>query len=129
MVLKFDEYIKLNEGLGNINTKEEKTDFGTVWYYDAEDGSFRFAVYQYDDDPDTVYLANVFVKDESRGQGKGNAILKNAELIAKDRNASTICLKVKNDSFVHKWYERNGYFYLEEDDEDPTFIWMKKEIS
>ena len=117
------------EGLGNINTKEEKTDFGTVWYYDAEDGSFRFAVYQYDDDPDSLYFSNLFVKEENRGNGIGNVILKHIDDIAKEKDAARIILRVKKESFVQKWYERNGYTYIEDDQEEPGFVWMKKQIS
>lgn len=117
------------EGLGNINTKEEKTDFGTVWYYDAEDGSFRFAVYQYDDDPDSLYFSNLFVKEENRGNGIGNVILKHIDDIANEKNATRIILRVKKESFVQKWYERNGYTYIEDDQEEPGFVWMEKQIS
>lgn len=119
----------LSPVLGNVNTREEKTDFGTVWYYDAEDGSFRFAVYQYDDDSDTLYFSNLFVSEDKRGQGTGNVILKQIDDIAKEKGVSTICLRVKKDSFVRSWYERNGYTYIEDDQEEPEFVWMNKQIS
>ena len=123
-ILEYEEFV-----LGNVNTREEKTDFGTVWYYDAEDGSFRFAVYQYDDDPDTLYFSNLFVNEDQRGNGTGNRILKQVDEIAKEKGVSTICLRVKKDSFVHRWYERNGYIYIEDDQEEPGYVWMNKQIS
>ena len=34
--------------------RHKKTDFGDVWYVNAADGTYRFAVYKYDDDDDTI---------------------------------------------------------------------------
>ena len=64
-------------------TTHKKTDFGDVWYVNADDGSFRFAIYRYDDDSGTVYLSNVFVREESRGKGYGNCILDIVDKVAK----------------------------------------------
>lgn len=111
-----------------VITKYDKTDFGEVWYVNAVDKSFRFALYKYDDDADTIYLSNVFVKKDKRGQGYGNVILNSAEKTAKKMGASIICLKVKNGSFAHQWYVRHGYTDFTNDEEDPSYIWMKKEI-
>jgi GNAT superfamily N-acetyltransferase len=111
-------------------TTHKKTDFGDVWNINATDGTFRFAIYRYDDDTDTVYLSNVFVKKERRGQGYGNAILDTVDNIAKGMGATAICLTVKKDSFAHQWYERHGYEYLS-DNNDKDFanhIWMKKVV-
>lgn len=49
-----------------VTTKHEKTDFGDVWYMTSEpEGIFRFAIYRYDDDRETIYLSNVFVGTET----------------------------------------------------------------
>lgn len=112
----------------NTITTHEKTDFGDVWYVNADDGSFRFAIYRYDDDSDTVYLSNVFVCDESRGKGYGNCILDTTDNVAKEMDTKTIGLKVKKGSFAHQWYGRHGYSYLTDDEENPQFVWMTKSI-
>ena len=78
---------------------------------------------------DTVYLANVLVRKEVRGQGYGNAILEATDKIAKEMGASAICLTVKKGSFAHQWYERHGYEYLsdnEDEELDTDYVWMKK---
>lgn len=112
-----------------ITTKHEKTDFGDVWHILSEpQGIFRFAIYRYNDDKETIYLSNVFVDEEHREQGLGNSILNAADNIAKKLNAKTICLKVKRNSFVHEWYGRHGYSDLSVDEEEPQFIWMIKNI-
>ena len=109
--------------------RHKKTDFGDVWYVNAADGTYRFAVYKYDDDDETIYLSNVFVKEDSRRQGYGNEILTSAENYAKRLNASVICLKVLSGSDVHRLYKRHGYEDLEKDEEERGYMWMKKELN
>ena len=108
--------------------KHKKTDFGDVWYVNAIDGTYRFAIYKYDDDDDTIYLSNVFVKEDSRRHGYGNEILTAAEDYARKFNASTICLKVLSGSDVHRWYKRHGYEDIEKDEEERGYMWMKKDM-
>ena len=114
----------------NTTTTHRKTDFGDVWNINATDGTFRFAIYRYDDDTDTVYLSNVFVKEESRGKGYGNVILDIVDKVAKGMGATAICLTVKKGSFAHQWYERHGYedFCDNEDEDYVGHIWMKKQL-
>lgn len=112
-----------------VTTKHEKTDFGDVWYITSEpEGIFRFAIYGYDDDRETIYLSNIFVGKEYRKNGLGTIILNVADDVAKKLKANTICLKVKQDSFSHDWYGRYGYLDLSVDDEEPQFIWMSKNV-
>lgn len=92
------------------------------------DKLMRFSIYRYDDDKDTIYLAGVFVDESIRGQGRGNEILSLADDIARMMGAKTICLKVKKDSFTHKWYARHGYTDIETDTEDTSYEWMKKDV-
>lgn len=116
------------ENVVNISTREEQTDFGKVWYVNSSDGAFRFAIYRYDDDIETVYLSNVFVSKAKRGQGYGNIILNATDNIAREMDAKSICLKVKKDSFVHEWYTRHGYTDIEIDTDDTSYEWMKKDV-
>ena len=109
--------------------RHKKTDFGDVWYVNAADGTYRFAVYKYDDDDETIYLSNVFVREDSRRQGYGNEILTSAEDYAKRLNASVICLKVLSGSDVHRWYKRHGYEDLEKDEEERGYMWMRKVLN
>ena len=111
-----------------IVERHKKTDFGDVWYVNAIDGTYRFAIYKYDDDKDTIYLSNVFVKEESRRQGYGNEILNAAEDYARKMDASVICLKVLSGSDVHRWYKRHGYVDLEKDEEERGYMWMRKDM-
>ena len=112
-----------------ITTKYVKTDFGEVWHITSEPkGIFRFVIYRYDDDRETVYLSNVFVGKKCRQKGLGTIILNTADKVTKKLKANTICLKVKQDSFVHDWYGRHGYIDLSVDNEEHQFIWMSKSV-
>ena len=110
-----------------VTTKYKKTDFGDVLYITSK-GIFRFVTYRYDDDKETVYLSNVFVNKKYRKNGLGTIILNVANNIAKKLKANTICLKVKQNSFVHDFYERHGYIDLSTDGEEPQFVWMSKSV-
>ena len=96
-----------------------------VHYYNGDD--YRFALYVYNDEPETVYLENVFVYKKSRGHGIGNNILTIAEQEVVKMDADILCLKCLKDSWVHNWYKEHGF----EDlclDNNPKFMWMKKDI-
>ena len=110
-----------------VATKHEKTDFGDLWYMlSVPKDIFRFAIYRYDDDKETIYISNVFVSKEHRKLGLGNNILNIADKVAKKLKANAICLKVRQETFVHEWYGRHGYSDLSVDEEEPQFIWMAK---
>ena len=58
-VLTQDEYKNIVPDNMGVFTSYEKTDFGEVWYMTSDPkGIFRFAIYRYDDDRDTIYLSN-----------------------------------------------------------------------
>lgn len=115
--------------LGNyIDVQEYNEDFGTVWKIQAIDHSFRFAIYMYDDDKDTMYLSNIFVKRSERNQGIGDSILLSADELAKRMYTKQVVLTVKEDSFMHEWYKRRKYKDLEKNQERPGYIWMIKEL-
>ena len=82
----------------------------------------RFAFYQYDDD--TLYLSSVFVEECNRKHGYGAKILKAAEEVAKTFGISKIRLKVETNSWMEKWYKRNGYEYLTS---EGKYDWLEKQ--
>lgn len=105
-------------------TKVKKTNWGKICFINEE--TYSFAVYTYDDDPSTLYLANVYVVQEKRGEGLGNQILRMAEEIAKKMGRKEIYLQAKRNSDVHKWYKRHGYVDVEPGDRN--LEWMKKTV-
>lgn len=63
----------------------------SVRYYNGE--NYRFALYVYSDEPDIIYLSNVFVDKDSRGRGLGNGILQKAEIEARKMGGVYLRLK------------------------------------
>lgn len=106
--------------------REEKTDFGRIW---KKDGSrMRMALYVYDDEPSVAYLSNVFVDEDARGMGIGNAMLAEAEAKAVAEGCSEMRLWCKPGSFAWRWYARHGYSYMCDKEDEPGMIWMYKSL-
>ena len=104
----------------NLQSKQE-------WSEDwrEEDIQTRFAFYTYKDDPSVLYLSNVFVEETSRNHGFGTRILRAAEKVAEAIGATTISLKVKQNSPVNAWYRKNGYGYVAFED---GYDWLEKNL-
>lgn len=90
-----------------------------------EDIQTRFAFYTYKDEDGVLYLSNVFVEETSRNHGFGTRILRAAEKVAETIGATTICLKVKQDSPANAWYRKNGYGHVAFED---GYDWLEKNL-
>ena len=78
----------------------------SVRYYNSE--NCRFALYAYSDEPDIIYLSNVFVSKDCRGRGFGNNILQKAEENARAIGGSYLRLKKKKKNWVHVSYKKHA---------------------
>lgn len=113
----------------NLTKQYEKTEWGNRIMFSNDDSTIRFALYTYDDDPNTLYFSNLFVDDNIRGNGLGDEILNYVFNYAKSKSYNSIILNVVKNSWVRKWYERKGFHYLEDcDGEYKGNIWMIKNI-
>ena len=93
--------------------------------YREEDLQTRFAFYTYKDEPEILYLSNVFVEEASRNHGLGTRILKAAEKVAETIGATTIRLKVKQNTPANEWYRKNGYYYITF---KADYAWLEKKL-
>ena len=93
------------------NSENPNNHVGWKEEYREEDLRTRFAFYTYKDEDNALYLSNVFVDEAYRNSGFGTRILKAAEKVA-ESGATTICLKVKQNSPANAWYRKHGYGYL-----------------
>ena len=98
----------------------------SVCCYNTE--NYRFALYVYSDEPEIIYLSNVFVNKDSRGKGLGNDILRKAEVEARKMGGAYLRLKCLSSFWVHVWYGKHGYSDLCVDNNDVSYIWMEKKI-
>lgn len=78
----------------------------SVRYYNGE--NYRFALYVYSDEPEIIYLSNVFVDKDSRGKGLGNDILRKAEVEARKMGGAYLRLKCLSTVWVHEWYYKHS---------------------
>lgn len=85
-------------------------------------------VYWYDDDQITVYLSSLSVNLECRQQGIGLELQLIREEIGRLLKAEYSCLCVDKDSWMKEWYERRGYQFIKEDDDENQFIWLRKKL-
>lgn len=93
--------------------------------YDENELLSRFAFYTYKDEPDVLYLSNLFVEESFRNIGIGTKILAAAEKVAETLGATSICLKVKWGSHANAWYRKNGYGYVAFED---GYDWLEKTL-
>lgn len=106
------------------------------YIYDPEDDEhlwwlknryYKFCLYSYSDEPDTMYLSEVYVNKLYRKRGYGNILLKHAKQLAKERGYKTMYLKVAENSWQEKWYKRNGFEFVQ-NDIIQNWLWLKCEI-
>ncbi len=110
----FDEIDKLSEDILEVRNK-----------------FYRFSIYWYGDDYDKCYLSNVKVYKKYRNQGFGNKLLQEAFELAKRYEFNTIQLKLEDMSWQQKWYERNGFKFLNfsKFDSKVIYVWMTKDLT
>ena len=108
----------------HVKQKEQKTAEYNQEYRE-EDLQTRVAFYTYKDEPTVLYLSNLFVEEASRGAHFGTRILRGAERLAEVIGASTIRLKVKQDSPANTWYRKHGYGYMTFED---GYDWLEKNL-
>lgn len=84
----------------------------------------RFSFYLYKDEPNVLYLSNVFVNEEYRNKGIGTEILKIADKVSTYLKCNSIRLKTENGSNAESLYRKNGYKTLKEEGNQ---IWLEKQ--
>ncbi len=81
-----------------------------------------------DKDEDTYILGRLCVLKEYRGRGTGSLILKEAEIIAKQKGGSSLILHSQLQA--KGFYEKSGYSQVGEleYEQGQPHIWMRKEL-
>lgn len=97
-----------------------------IFYIYIKNKVSKVCIYLYKDNPNTVYLADLYVDNAVRNKGIGTLIMRICDNIAMLLKASKIILFVEK-RWVKTWYEKLGYKEIKEF----TFpvdnaIWMEK---
>ena len=106
-------------------THRTSDSWGFTIVFMEEKGKAFARLYQYNDLPDTVYLASLSVDEDVRRKGIGTKLQEIREKIGVELGARNSCLQVIKDSWMHEWYKRRGYQDYESYDSLDT-VWMKK---
>jgi GNAT superfamily N-acetyltransferase len=126
----FLDFLRESHSSGKLafRTRKERTDFGHAIHFDAKQG--RFALYWYDDDLSKIYLSNVDIWKDYRGIGLGTILLsralEEAKKLSQQHGFKSILLNCRKDSFVHSWYQRNGFEDYKP--KDRQHVWIERKI-
>ena len=84
----------------------------------------RFSFYSYKDEPNILYLSELYVNKEQRNKGIGTKILKIADEVAANMKCNSIRLKTEIGSNAERLYRKNGYNSLKM---EGNHIWLEKQ--
>ncbi len=110
----------------------QKCDWGmtTVFPIMAVDGKASCWMCSPKDEPGVINFENLFVSPEARKEGRGHELLSFCEKIAWEQDFYKIDLKVERDSWIQKWYQREGYVLMGPDPDEPMqYMWLEKYMS
>lgn len=85
-------------------------------------------IYWFADDKGTVCIDWLSVDAEIRKRGVGTALLEACEAEGRSLGATTACLWVRKETWMHEWYKRLGYKDLRDNEAEENAIWMDKRL-
>lgn len=102
----------------------EKTSWGEQILISDHKGRGTIRVYRYNDDPNTLYLAGLYVSNNDRNKNLGVELINSAEFYGSNK----LILAVKGKTWLYDWYTRLGYKETDykSDEDEPETIWMEK---
>ena len=108
--------------------KHELTDELEIFWFREKSNKAVGAVYVYLDDKQSAYISNLSVFEDARNKGLGTEMLNYLIKFCQYNKYKQVFLRVINDSWMHEWYKRNGFYDWYDDNEYSEFIWMKRII-
>jgi len=83
----------------------------------------------WDDDKDAICLNDLSVSSSHQKNGVGLNLQIIREIMAIAMGVSQTYLWVDKTTWMYSWYQRRGYSYLKDYDEEPNAVWMTKDIN
>lgn len=91
-------------------------------------GIFIFRLSIYNSTPSTMFVSEITVSEKNRQSGYGKLILNFVNNIAIKLEIKIISLVVLKDTFMHAWYNRNGYVDYFVHESDTKYITLIKTL-
>lgn len=108
---------------------ENITDWGVNYILMEEHGYTACNLYIYNDAPYDSYISCLNVIEAERHKGLGSQLLNAALQKAREKGMERCVLSCKENSWVHDWYRRLGFYDMYNDDENHELIWMRKDLT
>ena len=109
-------------------THFKENEEGNQLYIIEEEGHAMVRVYDYNDEPDVIFIDSLSTEEKFRNLGIATELLDICEYVASCQNADQIVLWVKKDSWVHDWYKRRGYIDTADCTIEENCTWMAKQV-
>lgn len=107
---------------------ESKTPWGFNAMFMTSTGESFGRVYWYSDEKEVATLDMLAVEKDHRRKGLGTIIQIERENYALENGFKRVCLWCDPRSWMKKWYEKRGYVYISDKDDEDGNIWMEKEL-
>lgn len=101
--------------------------YGQSFFVMTKDGKGFFRLYIDKEEPSILTLCDLSVEDSARESGLGTKLLYLAEELCMKAGFDTLELSVEKDSWMQKWYLRNG-FKETEIVFDPDLVTMQRKF-
>ena len=103
---------------------ERKSKWGKDFVFMEVEGKAVGRVYIYDDEEDVAYIEGLHVSEKERLKGLGRNLLNILINKCRELGAKRCVLWCFKKEWVHEWYQRIGFKYLDEYDDDLDGVWM-----
>ena len=108
-----------------FNVKKKRCVYATYYIVSHKYGKIELWI---EDKTKELFLCNLIVQPPERKKGIGQLLLNYSEEAAHKIGFKRIALKVLKDSWMEKWYKRNGYIEDYIDEEERIVKYLHKDI-
>lgn len=114
--------------LGNFILHERTNIWGRDFIYMEENGFAVGRVYIYNDDENVAYIEGVDVSESKRKNGIGKSLINMLIRKCEKLGVKKCMLWCYTDGWVYSWYQRMGFTYFSEHQDEVGAVWMVKNL-
>lgn len=107
---------------------EAKCDWGDIYRFMEIHGYAVGCVYTIKEEVGEAYIEGLHVSEKERGNGIGSHMMKKLIDKCKEIDAKKITLWCEKSKWMYKWYQRLGFKYDGDKEDQEGYVWMVKEL-